>query len=258
MLRHWSLVILGLLFSLCVQGRELQAVGTTFTGIFEQDQKGNFFGLGVDLVRTLCGLQGDTVKFKIEPWTRAQETVANSAGDILIGPYLTSEREKRFVFMDQPFYEDNMVFYVNAGSDRRWDGSYTSLIGKRIVTIRGWAYGGQFDRELPNLNVEVTSTIEGAMLMPAANRMDYLAVNERNAYRESIKPDIRPAVAKIAPPIGVQYGYIAFPRDPRHMELLAKYNMAFKKLVNSGQFAAMATKYAGLVKIPPKDKTKFK
>lgn len=258
MLRHWSLALVCLLFSLSVQSRELLAVGTTFTGIFEQDAKGNFVGLGVDLVKTLCGLHGDTVKFKIEPWTRAQETVASGAADVLIGPYLTPEREKRFAFMEQPFYEDNMVFYVNANSDHRWDGSYTSLMGKRIVTIRGWAYGEQFDRELPNLNVEVTSTIEGAMLMLAANRMDYLAVNERNAYREFSKPDIRPAVAKIAPAIGVQYGYIAFPRDAQHVELLGKFNAAFKNLTRSGQFAAMSTKYAGLVKIPPKDKTKFK
>ena len=256
MLRHWSLAIVCLIISLNVQGRELQAVGTTFPGIFELDQKGNFVGLGVDLINTLAGLRGDTVKFKIEPWTRAQETVSSGAADILVGPYLTPEREKRFAFMEQPFYEDNMVFYVNATANLHWDGSYTSLIGKRIVTIRGWAYGEQFDRELPNLNVEVTSTIEGAMLMLAANRMDYLAVNERNAYRESVKPDIRPAVAKIAPPIGVQYGYIAFPRDAQHSELLGTFNVAFKKLVRSGQFAAMSARYAGLVKIPPKDKTK--
>jgi polar amino acid transport system substrate-binding protein len=258
MLGRWTLGALGLLLALAVHGRELLAVGTTFPGIFERDAQGNFLGLGVDLVRTLCSMQGDTVKFSIEPWTRAQETVANAEADILIGPYLTPEREKRLAFMEHPFYEDNMVFYVNANSNLRWDGQYTSLIGKRIVTIRGWVYGEQFDRQRPNLNVEVTSTIESAMLMLAANRMDFLAVNERNAYRELSKPEIRFTVSKITPTIGVQVGYIAVPIDAQHADLLSSLNAGFKNLIRSGQFATMAAKYGDLVKIPSKENTKSK
>jgi hypothetical protein len=86
--------------------------------------------------------------------------------------------------------------------------------------------------------------------MLAANRMDLLAVNERNAHREFIKPEIRSAVIKVTPPFAVQAGYIAFPIGAQHADTLSRFNSAFKGLIRSGQFFAMAAKYGDLVKIP--------
>ena len=41
---------------------------------------------------------------------RAQAMVEAGLADILVGPYRTPERERRFAFAARPFYRDHMVF----------------------------------------------------------------------------------------------------------------------------------------------------
>jgi polar amino acid transport system substrate-binding protein len=121
------------------------AVGTSFSHLFEQGGDGQWRGLGVDVLRVLAARAGDTVVFKMYPWPRAQAMVERAQADILIGPYKSPERLKRFAFLDQAFYRDRMVFYARHNVEPAWRGDLAALGKVKIAAVRGWHYGAQFE-----------------------------------------------------------------------------------------------------------------
>lgn len=120
LLRGW--LFLFLVLATAAQARELRVAGTHFAHVFELAPNGEYIGLGADLIREISKRTGDTVRFAIYPWVRAQALVEHGKADILVGPYKTPEREARFAFSERAFYQDRMLFYVRTGTDIRWDG----------------------------------------------------------------------------------------------------------------------------------------
>ncbi len=226
------------------QAREVLVVGTTFARIYEQTETGEFIGLGAELARTIAQQQGLNLKFGIFPWARAQEMVANGSADVLMGPYKTPARESRFSFADQPFYQDNMVFYKRVGSNAGWDGTYESLKGKRLVAVLGWVYGAPFDQERANLGVTNANTVESGLTMLLNNRMDFFVANERNTTAGMAALGKYDQFSVVSPMIGREVGYFAFTKDAEHEELRQAFNAGFAKLIDSGEYAAMAKRFS--------------
>ncbi|APW41851.1 hypothetical protein RS694_04365 [Rhodoferax saidenbachensis] len=239
-----AVCLLGVLTACALQAKEVLVVGTTFARIFEQTEQGEFVGLGVELVRTIARQQGLSIKFGIYPWARAQDMVANGGADVLVGPYKTPAREQRFLFADQPFYQDNMVFYKLAGSKAGWDGSYESLKGKRLVAVLGWAYGQPFDQERVNLGVTNAHTVESGLSMLLNDRMDFFVANERNTTAGMAALGKQENFAVVAPIIGTEVGYFAFTKDADHETLRQAFNAGMSKLIASGEYAVMARRYS--------------
>jgi polar amino acid transport system substrate-binding protein len=236
--------LFGALVACALQAREILVVGTTFARIFEKTEQGEFVGLGVELARTIARQQGLSIKFGIYPWARAQDMVANGGADVLVGPYKTPAREARFLFADQPFYQDNMVFYKLAGSKAGWDGSYASLKGKRMVAVLGWAYGQPFDQERANLGVTNAPTVESGLSMLLNDRMDFFVANERNTMAGMAALGKSEYFAVVTPIIGTEVGYFAFARDADHEALRLAFNGGMGQLIASGEYAAMARRYS--------------
>jgi polar amino acid transport system substrate-binding protein len=222
------------------QAHELRVAGTTFAHVFERTADGEFTGLGAELARAMARQQGHTVKFELYPWVRAQEMVAKGRADVLVGPYKTAQREAQLSFMDQPFYQDNLLFYAHAGSNQRWDGNYSSLKNRRIITMLGWVYGQQFDQERAALNITQVATVENGLAMLLNDRTDLFAANERNSANGIAALGPHGEFVALSPAIGREVGYFAFPKDAQHEALRQAFNASFKKLTDSGEYAAMA------------------
>jgi polar amino acid transport system substrate-binding protein len=223
--------------------RELRVAGTHFARVFELNPAGEFVGLGPDLLREICRRSGDTVQFAMYPWVRAQALVEQGEADILVGPYKTPEREARFAFSDRAFYQDRMLFYVRAGTNVQWDGSFGQLRGKRIGTVRGWAYGNGFDQARSSMQIENVPTLESGLLMLIHERIELLATNYRNT--EGILPrlEMTGKVRPILPVIDVQNGYFAFPKSQEHDGLRSRFNEIFNSMVVSGELARIARRH---------------
>lgn len=230
----------------CATAAERLAVGARFDLIFDQSADGQWQGLGVDVLRTLAARAGDTVRFGIYPWARAQAMVQRAQADILIGPYKSPERDKHFAFVELPFYRDRMVFYARSGANPPWHGEFGPLHATRIAAVRGWHYGARFDQARPRLDISAVNQLENGVQMLMHGRVDLLATNERNnaALIGALQSSGR--MVALCPAIAQLDGYLAFPRGAAFAAARDQYSALFTEMVRSGEFARMAARHGVL------------
>lgn len=225
-------------------GRDVLAVGTEFPGIYVLDARGAPSGLGVDVLRAIAADLGTRVRFEIYPWARAQKLVEEGRADVLIGPYRTAARERRFQFAEPGFYRDNVVFYGRSDVASPWDGSPASLMGQRIALIHGWTYGERFEAMRGQLDVHVAPSVELALKLLLAGRVDLAASNERDSRPRIEALGIDGQVRRLSPTIDTQVGYFALPRDASHRQLREDIGRALRQMRADGRLARLAEPYA--------------
>ena len=226
-----------------VQARELLAVGAQFEHVFEYQDGGEYGGLGAELLRLMAARTGNTVRFRMVPWARAQAMLVQGQADILIGPYKTPERIASMAFSDKPFYQDQMVFYTRQDASFGWDGDYGVLKNRRVVLLNGWAYGADWERVRPGLQVSVANNVENGLKMLVHNHVDVFVSNRRNTdpviarlgYGRQVKP-----LPKV---IEVQNGYFAFPRSPTFDKLRLQFDQELTNLIETGELKRLGKRY---------------
>ncbi len=236
-------LLAGLLLLLCcmpAQAREWLVVGTSFPKVFELNDSGQFTGLAPAVLRQLAAELGDHPHFEIYPWARAQRMVEQGEADILIGPYRTNERETRFAFAAEPFYQDQIVFYARRQSRLGWNGDFTSLQSHRIAVVRGWTYGPRFEVARPQMQLDMVESVANGLRMLAAGRIELLATNLRNTHPYLIELQLDDQLIPLQPQIDVQQGYFAFPRDAAHVALRERFDQGFQRLIRRGDLARLA------------------
>ncbi|WP_195763472.1 substrate-binding periplasmic protein [Duganella guangzhouensis] len=223
--------------------RELVAAGTRNEAIFERLPNGQFTGLGTDLVRLLAQRHGYQVRFEIYPWRRALEVVSGANSDMLVAAYRSAERQRVMRFSEQPFFRDDVVFYVRADSMPVWEGDYALLKGRRIVVINGWHYGVAFAKALPQLRVSVTNTVENGLRMLAYGHVELFATNRRDTEPVVKTLGLQDKVLPLAPMIDMQDAYFAYPLKPRYPELSAQMDRMLLELKRNGELQKLARRY---------------
>lgn len=221
---------------------ERLAVGAQFNRVFEQAPNGEWTGLGVDVVRALALRAGDTVRFKMYPWPRAQAMVALGQADILIGPYKSTGRQRQFSYLDHPFYRDSMVFFGLRGGTAIWTGDYAALKGVPIAVVSGWHYGDAFDLARPGLRISTVPKLENGALMLTNGRIALLAANRRNIEPVLVALHMADTVTEVTPSLSVQDGYLAFPLQRQFQPLRERYNQLFTAMVRNGELARLGKK----------------
>lgn len=224
-------------------GRDVLAVGTEFPGLYVLDVKGEPRGLGVDVMRAIASELGDQVRFETYPWARAQKLVEEGRADVLIGPYRTIARERRFQFAEPGFYRDSVVFYARKGAPASWDGSLASLMGQRIAIIHGWSYGERFDAMRGQLDLHVAPSVELAFKLLMAGRADLAASNERDSLPRIEALGIANDVRRLTPAIDTQIGYFALPRGESHRQLRDDIGRVLKRMRADGRLEKFARPY---------------
>lgn len=223
-----------------LQAAKLRVVGTHFPQIYEQTVDGAFSGLGPAVLQALADELGGELHFELHPWARAQRMVEQGTADILVGPYRTAEREQRFAFAAEPFYQDRILFYVRGDRDITWAGDYAGLNGQRVAVVRGWVYGSSFEQARVLLQPIMVESVENGLRMLIAGRIELLASNQRNTAPHLAAMNLQASVRELTPLIDTQRGYFAFPRDAAHAELRQRFDEAFARLLERGELQRLA------------------
>lgn len=237
--RYLLVAVFGLLLGGPVQAREWLVVGTYFPQVYERTTEGHFIGLAPAVLRRLAVELGDSLRFELHPWARAQLMVELGQADILVGPYRSAEREARFAFAAEPFYQDSMVLFARRDHEPPWGGFYPNLQGRRIAVVRGWTYGAQFEQARQQFSPVVVETVENGLRMLAIGRVDLLASNQRNTRPFLVDQQLAAQVRELQPYLDIQRGYFAFPRDAKHAALRQRIDEQFRQFIASGRLASL-------------------
>ena len=218
-------------------------VGTHFAEILELNAAGRHRGLAVDILERISEATGDRFEIRMLPWKRAQTMVQKGVADALIGPYKTAAREKFLHYSEQAFYEDRMVFIARRDEAFDWEGDFDDLRGLRVVTVRGWAYGEEFENHLDLMRPHISNTIFLGMQMLLNGRADLLAGNERNALEAIHQNFAKGKVVFLRPPFHWMTGYFGFSRAKPALAMQQRFNKALGEIVTSGELARLWAAY---------------
>jgi len=249
--RQWVLLLCALLLPLLgsvAQARELLAVGTQFPRILEFDAKGRASGLAVDLLSRAAAQQGHTVRFESLPWARAQLVVEQGLADVLIGPYRSPERLGRFLFSELAFYEDALVFYASPAKAQLWQGDWNQLSGRSVGLVLGWAYGSATEQARSKLLISNPGDVATGLRMLQRGRIELLASNERNTAPVLEAMGLTQQFLPLQPPIAVQAGHFAYPRNAQGETLRQSLDLSLEALRSSGVLRELARQWG--VRIP--------
>jgi polar amino acid transport system substrate-binding protein len=236
--------LLLLLLSIGAAGaRELRVVGGHFDDMYERRANGEFHGLGVDVMRAMLKRSGDTARFEIYPWARAQAMVAAGQADILVGPYKTPERALRMAFSAKSFMRDDIVFYARSGADIAWKGDYAALAGKSMVVVKNWAYGGGFDEARAKLQIHQVDTVPGALKMLTQGHVDLFPSNRRNVERLLAHLHLSGQVVALPHVMLQQEAYFAYPRKAGADAVRLRMDAALRALAESGELKRLGQRY---------------
>ncbi|HEX2010138.1 MAG TPA: transporter substrate-binding domain-containing protein [Roseateles sp.] len=235
------------------QARELLVVGTQFPRIYESADSAEGgrqqpSGLGVELLNRAAQRMGHSLRYELYPWPRAQLMVERGQADILVGPYRTPEREQRFTFSPQAFYEDALVFYVRREQALLWQGDYARLAEHPIGQVQGWAYGDGFEQARSMLRLSTARDVIAGLQMLRLGRIDLLASNQRNTEPVLQQLGLEQLLQISGPPIGQLRGHFAFPRDARGLALRDALDQAMSEMRTRGELRELSRRWN--VKIP--------
>lgn len=237
-----SLLLL-LIFTGTAGARELRVVGGHFDEMYERRANGEFHGLGVDVMRAMLKRSGDTARFEIYPWARAQAMVATGQADILVGPYKSPERLLRMAFSEKPFMRDDIVFYARAGSDIDWKGDFAALEGKTMVVVRNWAYGGGLDAARHKFQIRQVDTVPGALKMLTQGHVELFPSNRRNVERVLARLKLAQQLVALPHVILQQEAYFAYPMKAEADALRQRMDAALRALAESGELKRLSQRY---------------
>lgn len=225
------------------QARELQAVGAPFERVFAYQGNGVYTGLGAELLRLMAARTGNTVSFRMVPWARAQAMLAQGQADILIGPYKSPERMASMVFSAQPFYQDQIVFYTRQYGGFAREGDYAALKNRRVVVLNGWAYGADWERIRPSLQVSIANSVENGVKMLLHNHVDVFISNRRNTDPVIARLALQGQIKALPKVIDVQNGYFAFPRTPEADRLRLQFDQELNRMISSGELKQLGKRF---------------
>jgi len=144
-------------------------------------------GYSWDVVRESFHEMGYTITLLIAPWARAMNYAKKGKADVIFPAINTKEREKIFYYSQEAVDETNIVIYFAAQNKIDLPNGLEALNGKRIGTVRGWAYGKKWEANQGILK-EVTDSIIQGFEMLDRNRVAGV-VGYENAFDYKLKTD---------------------------------------------------------------------
>lgn len=207
-------------------------------------------GLAVDLLQRVAQMRGWRLRLELLPWPRAQAMVEQGSAQILIGPYRTPERERRFAFAPSAFYEDRLVFFGRLGAMPVWQGDYQALAHQEIAQVSGWAYGEAFEQARLQLHMTTVRDVETGLRMLRNGRVTMLATNERNTLPVLASLGLEQQIGQIeGPSIGQLRGHFACSLKAPGPALCEALEQTLQQLRRSGEWPRLNQKWG--VGLPP-------
>ncbi len=190
-------------------------------------------GLYPDLIAAILQTSGQPAQINAKPWARCIAEIDEAIAGVG-GIYKNAKRLKSYDF-SEPIFVEKMALYFNKTKPLNFTG-VADLIGKKVGVIRGWSYGDEFDLAVKDGKIsvhEVKSDNQNFQKLVAGRVDAILAIEEAGAAQ--LKDAQFAGIGKSAKYLFENPTFLAFNKNARQTELLAKFNKAIMTMKESGK-----------------------
>lgn len=219
------------------------AMDTVFRPFEYTDEKGEFVGIDVDIIKAVAANQGFNIEIQSLGWDAAVTAVqAGQADALLAGASITKERKDSGWIFSDSYYDSYQVFAVKADSGIE---SLDDLKGKTIA-VKNATAGANYAEELKDKygfkidTYEDSPTMYQAVVLGQADA----CVEDKPIMADNIKTGgldltiVESTASKVAP-----YGFAIMNED--NQELLDMFNKGLQEIKDNGTYDEILNKYLG-------------
>ena len=219
------------------------AMDTVFRPFEYTDEKGEFVGIDVDIIKAVAANQGFNIEIQSLGWDAAVTAVqAGQADALLAGASITKERKDSGWIFSDSYYDSYQVFAVKADSGIE---SLDDLKGKTIA-VKNATAGANYAEKLKDKygfkidTYEDSPTMYQAVVLGQADA----CVEDKPIMADNIKTGgldltiVESTASKVAP-----YGFAIMNKD--NQELLDMFNKGLQEIKDNGTYDEILNKYLG-------------
>ena len=219
------------------------AMDTVFRPFEYTDEKGEFVGIDVDIIKAVAANQGFNIDIQSLGWDAAVTAVqAGQADALLAGASITDERKANGWIFSDSYYDSYQVFAVKADSGIE---SLDDLKGKTIA-VKNATAGANYAESLKDEygfkidTYEDSPTMYQAVVLGQADA----CVEDKPIMADNIKTGgldltiVESTASKVAP-----YGFAIMNKD--NQELLDMFNKGLQEIKDNGTYDEILNKYLG-------------
>ncbi|WP_218276603.1 ABC transporter substrate-binding protein, partial [Pseudomonas sp. HMWF032] len=206
-------------------------------------------GYMVEVLEEIFAAQGLTINYRLKPWSRAVQVVANGGAQILLANTYNSAPDKRLQLV---MGEDSTCFLTRHTDPWRFT-DIAALQQHHIGVIQGYHYdaGGPLDQYLRSNHPQVYQAkgelpLRSLMSMLLQKRID-LVLDNCNVLKRKVS---KMGIAHLTRLAGVLPGYRAnlhialSPADPHAAERLEMLRTGLNELRRNGRLAQILQRYS--------------
>ncbi len=204
-------------------------------------ENGKVVPRGINLGVTVKILEemGYDVEVRFMPWERCLMAVKMGLADVVVSASKTNDREKYFLYPDEPLsYSLNVLFYRRGLNLRNWD----DLEKLRLAYVDSYYYGGLFDN-LPVVKVNVRTSVQG-FLMLKNGRVDLVIEDYRVGKYRIRKMGMREGVEIFPLPVSdFDPLYAAFSKKRVPKSVVEEFSRRLKEFKESEEYQDLLREY---------------
>lgn len=219
------------------------AMDTVFRPFEYTDEKGEFVGIDVDIIKAVAANQGFNIDIQSLGWDAAVTAVqAGQADALLAGASITDERKANGWIFSDSYYDSYQVFAAKADSGIE---SLDDLKGKTIA-VKNATAGANYAESLKDEygfkidTYEDSPTMYQAVVLGQADA----CVEDKPIMADNIKTGgldltiVESTASEVAP-----YGFAIMNKD--NQELLDMFNKGLQEIKDNGTYDEILNKYLG-------------
>jgi polar amino acid transport system substrate-binding protein len=202
-------------------------------------------GLALEIVRAAFGTQGYTVDMKYVPWANAVNSVKEGKYDILPNTWVTEER-KAYLHFSEP-YAVNEVKFIKLKDDSFEFNGLDSIAGKKVGTVRGYAYGDDFNNATNFTREDANDFLTNIKKLTHAQKRIDLTLEDEIVARALITKEDPTLLEKISftkNALSSNSLHVTCSlKNPKHKEIIEAFNTGLADIKASGEYAKILEKY---------------
>ena len=190
---------------------------------------------------------GLPARISILPWARCLVAARFGAVQGIIGASRTPQRERDYLFSDEPLALETESLFVRAGDPDLGPLGEDRLAEAHIAIISGSSFGPVLDEAIKAgkfHHLERTSSIANLLHMLLNRRVDYIALDRMSVLRVAKIMGVQKQIREMPAPLFSGSVFLAFTRERDMTDIRRAFDQALRVMKKDGSYDRIFAKYA--------------